>query len=134
MRLAGVRITLWGLMIAVAISAVLINRFRPITEADAIRIAIAYTKRTQPEYRLEALRANAYWIQRLRYYVILWDNPADEMDIRLPYDLMVNHDGRCTEFTGEVNTHYEEGTKRRILDRYAPLSTTPFVNIPFRSN
>jgi hypothetical protein len=41
LRLPRVRIALWGLMIAVAALAVLVNHFKPVTETDAIRIAIA---------------------------------------------------------------------------------------------
>ena len=116
------------MMVAVAIAAVLINHFRPISKDEAIHIAVAYTKRSEPQYDLTRFRAHAFWVDD-GYYVVVWENPADENDTRTPVNLFVNTDGRCTEFTGSLRSHYDQEIKRLILDKYLPLSKTPFENV-----
>src|SRR5262245_24334010 len=124
MRLPRLRTPVWGLMLIVALLAVGVNHFRPVTRAEAIQIGIAYTKRMQPQYRLEKFRITAHWISDMNFYVINWDNPANAEDTDTPNPLLVNHDGKCTEFLGTATYRFDQDNI--VLDTYKPNGYEPF--------
>jgi hypothetical protein len=115
-------------MVVVAITALLINHFRPVSRSEARRIAIAFTETGQPAYKkkLETLKANVHWIGSNRWYLVTWTNPNNDEDLDLPYDVLVNQDGRCSVFLGHAVFHEDDGIE--VLDSYDATGVDPFAS------
>jgi hypothetical protein len=107
MGLARVRLRVSSLAVAVAIVALVFNHFRPVGPLEAKQLALAFAKSGQPylKDKVVKLTANVHWIKGKNWYLITWSNPINEDDTDLPYDVLVNHDGRCSVFLGHAQFH-----------------------------
>jgi hypothetical protein len=110
------RFSITALLILVAVIAVGLNRVRPMSRSEAVRLAREYTAKHEPEIEVNKIPVVTYWIASHRFWVVIYqpyqfDRTGYPLKTGLPFDqkLAVNHDGRVRHAEDLSLRHDEEG-------------------------
>jgi hypothetical protein len=101
------RITIAGMLALIAVLAVVLTWFRPMSERDAIALALAHVQKTDPGYKRGQHEIRAAKVAGTRKWKVAFIRKIGLVD----FYIYVDEDGRCRELQ---EGYFIEGRSLRL--------------------